>query len=67
LLRTINLLPAKVDAGPLFTATALVPVEGARGTTKLLGAFRTKGCEYVFHAPPACHAQPWPGKNTQVP
>ena len=72
LLRITNLLPKKppfvVEAGPRLTATVLVPLIGARGTTKPAGGFIITGREYQgVQAPPGCHAHPYPGTKFQLP
>lgn len=72
LLRITTLLPKKppfvVEAGPRLTATVLVPLVGARGTTKPAGGFIITGREYQgVHAPPGCHAHPYPGTKFQLP
>src|SRR5215469_1059687 len=72
LLRITNLFPKKpafvMAFGPRFTATVLVPLVGARGGTKPVGAFTITGREYQgIHAPPGCQAHPYPGTNAQLP
>jgi len=72
LLRITNLLPKKpplvTEFGPRFTATVLVPLVGARGGVKPAGGCTITGCEYQgIHAPPGCHAHPYPGTNSQLP
>src|SRR5215467_15769420 len=72
LLRITILLPNKppfvTGTGPRLTTTVLVPLVGAREAVKPAGGFTITGREYQgIHAPPGCHAHPYPGTNAQLP